>query len=140
MFGTSFRKRDTVRAGVSFVLENSMATDWAAAFYESVHWKKTREAFRQYKRGLCEECLKKGIISAGTDVHHIKPLTINNVHDPKVALSWNNLELLCSSCHHRLHEEMREKAQTERKHLRFTVDKNGNVTVKDDRNILREGK
>ncbi len=119
-----------------------MASDWAQKFYESVHWKKTREAFRQYKRGLCEECLKKGIITAGTEVHHIKPLTINNVHNPNISLSWINLELLCSECHHSLHESMHNSIPKERKHRRFIVDEKGNVQTRDDARLLRtaEGK
>lgn len=114
-----------------------MASEWASRFYESVHWKKTREAFRQYKRGLCEECLKKGIITAGTEVHHIKPLTINNVHNPKIALNWSNLELLCEECHHTLHNEMREATPKGHQHRRFSVDENGNVISKEDKSLPR---
>lgn len=115
-----------------------MASDWAAKFYESVHWKKTRESFRQYKRGLCEECLKQGIVRAGTEVHHIIPLTISNVHNPNISLSWKNLELLCTDCHHAIHEAMHDAQPKERKHRRYIVDAEGNIKTRDDSRILRD--
>lgn len=104
-----------------------MSTEWASAFYSSTHWKKCREGFIAYKRGLCEECLKKGIIKAGTQVHHKIPLTPNNIRDPNVTLSWKNLEMVCDECHSHIHEELKRKASGKRKHRRYEVNKDGTI-------------
>ena len=74
------------------------------AFYVSWTWRKCRKAFANSKGNLCERCLKRGIIEAGSkdrplEVHHKVRLTAENVTDPKVALNWDNLELLCKTCH-----------------------------------------
>ena len=68
-------------------------------FYVSWKWRKCRKAFAASKGNLCEKCLARGIIEAGSknrplEVHHKVPLTADNVNDPKVALSWDNLQLL----------------------------------------------
>ena len=63
-------------------------------FYQSSAWKKARKAFVALKRGLCNKCGK-----AGWEVHHVIPLTINNYSDPDIAINFDNLELLCTSCH-----------------------------------------
>ena len=73
-------------------------------FYTSWTWRKCRKAFAESKRNLCERCLKRGIIEPGSkarplEVHHKVQLTAENVTDPKVALNWSNLELLCKTCH-----------------------------------------
>jgi 5-methylcytosine-specific restriction endonuclease McrA len=36
-------------------------------------------------------------------VHHKKHLTPGNIHDPAIALDWNNLEALCIDCHNKEH-------------------------------------
>ena len=63
-------------------------------FYQSAVWKRTRKAFIQSKRGICEECEK-----SGWEVHHKIPLTLLNYKDSNISLSFDNLELLCTSCH-----------------------------------------
>mgnify|MGYP002522554509 CR=1 FL=1 len=65
------------------------------AFYVSQAWADCRSAYRKSVGGLCEQCLKAGIIKAGVDVHHKRKLTAENVNDPAVSLNWDNLELLC---------------------------------------------
>ena len=81
-------------------------------FYTSWKWRTCRTSFAKSKGNLCERCLKRGIIEAGSkdrplEVHHKIPLTPDNVTDPKVALNWENLELLCKSCH----DEERERRE-----------------------------
>ena len=76
---------------------------WAEAFYKSRQWKDTREAYARSKRWLCEDCLKKGRITAGEIVHHIKPLTPDSIQSPEISLSWNNLKLVCRECHAKEH-------------------------------------
>ena len=74
---------------------------------------------------LCERCLKRGIIETGSkdrplEVHHKIPLTAENLKDPKVALNWDNLELLCKTCH---------DTERDKKPKRWTIDASGRVTV-----------
>ena len=95
------------------------------SFYTSWIWRKCRKAFAESKGNLCERCMKRGIIEAGSkdrplEVHHKIPLTADNVTDPNVALAWSNLELLCKSCH----DEERE-----RKAKRWRIGPDGKVLV-----------
>lgn len=112
-----------------------MATEWATRFYTTIHWIRCRDGYRKYRRGLCEECLKKGIIKAGTEVHHKIPLTIDNVRDPNIALNWDNLSLLCPECHQEIHRQLRENG--EQMHRRFKVDGNGKVILREDADRLK---
>lgn len=76
-----------------------MAREFAKKFYNSKEWKKCREAYRNNtKDKLCERCGEPG-----DEVHHIIYLTPNNINDPYITLSWDNLELLCQSCHSKEH-------------------------------------
>lgn len=103
-----------------------MAAEWARLFYNSPSWKKTREAYKSYRRGLCERCLENGIVRAGVEVHHIKPLTQKNINDPTITLAWDNLMLLCTQCHDEVHHRKRDV----RTHKRFIVRQDGSVVVK----------
>lgn len=76
-----------------------MSAPFAAAFYGSTAWKAARKAYWQKRGGLCERCLAKGIIQPGEHVHHKIELTPANVNNPRIALSADNLELLCRACH-----------------------------------------
>ena len=78
---------------------NTMAQDYARAFYSSAAWLKCRAAFIKYKRGLCERCLARGLYVPGDTVHHIVHITPDNIGDPSVTLSFDNLRLLCRDCH-----------------------------------------
>ena len=77
--------------------------EYAAAFYHSTAWQKCREAYISKVGGLCEDCLKQGKIKAGLIVHHIKPITPENITDPNVTLSFKNLRLVCQDCHAKEH-------------------------------------
>lgn len=68
-------------------------------FYNSIAWRKCRDAYSQSVNGLCEICLSKGKLTVGQEVHHKIPLTLDNVNDPNIALNWDNLQLLCFECH-----------------------------------------
>ena len=78
-------------------------------FYSGPAWKACRKAFIKSRNGLCERCAARGIISAGTEVHHKVRLTPQNVRDPSVALSWSNLELLCEDCHKKEHGKQEKR-------------------------------
>lgn len=111
-----------------------MSTEWASQFYRTNAWDRCRVAYRSYRRGLCERCLKRGIVTPGTEVHHIIPLTPKNINNPNITLSWKNLMLLCTSCHDEVHAEMQKKQR--KSHVRFEVGKDGEIIPR--RNDRRE--
>ena len=94
-----------------------MARDFSKKFYNSKEWAKCREAFKQSKHGICERC---GM--PGEEVHHKIYLTPDNINNPYITLNWDNLELLCSSCHSKEHMS---KYDVVRDDVMF--DKNGNL-------------
>ena len=84
-----------------------MAKDFAKQFYSSKQWQTTREAYAKSKRYLCENCLRNGIITTGEIVHHITPVTPDNIEDASITLNESNLELLCRKCHGATHGSRR---------------------------------
>lgn len=80
-----------------------MHEQFANQFYSSIAWRRCRTAYKRSKGGLCERCLARGLIRPGTEVHHKHRLSPENINDPSVTLSWDNLELLCGECHDREH-------------------------------------
>lgn len=95
--------------------------DYAKTFYKSQAWKQTQAAYKKAAGGLCERCQKCGLIVPGVIVHHRIHLTPDNIHDPDIALSWANLELLCRECHGKEHGNER----------RYHVDAIGRITAID---------
>jgi len=94
-------------------------------FYTTWTWRKCRKAFAESKGNLCERCLKRGIIEPGSkdrplEVHHKVPLTAENVTNPKVTLNWENLELLCKTCHDQ---------EQERRQKRWRIAPDGSVMI-----------
>lgn len=73
--------------------------EFARAFYFSQAWIRTRNAYVKSVGGLCEDCLARGIVRAGEIVHHITPLTPENINDTDVTLNPANLRLVCRDCH-----------------------------------------
>ena len=59
--------------------------------------------------GLCENCLKKGIYKPGVIVHHIDPITPENITNPNITLNFSNLELLCRECHEHQHDKRKRR-------------------------------
>lgn len=101
-----------------------MARDFAWAFYHSLPWKNTRKAYYDSVPGhLCEKCLKRGRYTPGQIVHHKVHLTPENIDDPEIALSFDNLELVCRKCHALEHPEIYGEAPT----MRVVFDENGDV-------------
>ena len=75
------------------------------SFYTSDVWIKCREGYARSVGGLCERCRDRGIIRAGEIVHHKKHITPDNINDPRITLSWDNLMLLCRECHGEIHKK-----------------------------------
>lgn len=71
-----------------------MAKDFSKVFYNSKPWRVCRNAYLNHVFGICEKC--GGV---GEEVHHIIALTPANINDSNITLNWNNLMLLCRSCH-----------------------------------------
>ena len=78
-----------------------MAKDFAKAFYNSKAWKACRASYIAKRcmidGGMCESCNTE----LGFIVHHIEPLTAENVGNPDVALNHDNLRYECKACHDR---------------------------------------
>lgn len=68
--------------------------DFARKFYLSKAWRETRDYIFKRDMGLCVRCGKPGAI-----VHHKTHLTPQNIDNPSITLSEDNLELLCRECH-----------------------------------------
>jgi len=95
--------------------------EWAKPFYKSKAWQDCREAYFVFRHGLCERCGRPGLI-----VHHRIYLTPQNINDPNITLSFENLELLCSSCHNNEHHGTDATADG------LTFDENGDLIIKGD--------
>lgn len=93
---------------------------YAERFYKGKAWQATREAYSKSKGYLCENCLEHGVVTAGEIVHHIRPITRENIDNPEITLSWDNLRLLCRPCHEQAHRQ---------KPRRYKIDELGRVTI-----------
>jgi hypothetical protein len=68
-------------------------------FYNSKAWKDCQKAYKAFRLGICERCGS----ADGTEVHHKIKLNENNINDVNISLNFNNLELLCKTCHAQHH-------------------------------------
>ena len=89
-----------------------MAKEFSDWFYHTQAWQKTRAAFIKYCGGYCQRCVaeyKAGLrdlkdVQPIQIVHHRIYLMPENINDPKVSLSFDNLEGLCAEHHNREHK------------------------------------
>lgn len=81
-----------------------MAKPFARKFYSSKRWQDCRNEYAKSVHHLCENCLKQGIYRPGEIVHHKIELDPITIEKPEIALSFDNLELLCRDCHAARHE------------------------------------
>ena len=102
------------------------------AFYNSPAWKSAREAAWKKAGGLCQMCLKKGLIVPAEIVHHIVWLNGTNCRNPKISLNPDLLLPVCRRCHEEIHHEANAAAKHRKYVKRYTVDADGNVTAKPD--------
>lgn len=94
---------------------------WAESFYKSAAWKHLRDLAMSRDAGLCVDCLKAGRVTPAEEVHHIKPITRENITDPSITLNLDNLVSVCRECH-----KTRHSARTRR----YIVDELGRVTLR----------
>ena len=92
--------------------------DYAERFYKSRKWQKVRQYVWTRDKGLCQNCLKNGLIKGGDTVHHIIEINPENITNEEISLNPDNLVTLCRDCHAAMH----------RKQKRWTVDELGRVS------------
>ena len=78
-----------------------MARDFAKRFYNSKAWKLCRKSFIALRisvdGGMCQHCR----VELGYICDHIEELTPDNIDDPDISLSHDNLQYLCLVCHNK---------------------------------------
>lgn len=111
-----------------------MARDFALSFYRGQPWRRTRDAYMRLGHGLCEECLKEGVYTPAVIVHHKIHLSPENIDDPDITLSFDNLERVCNLCHAKLHPEIYDMDDDT---MGTEFDQDGNV-LRDRRDAFRE--
>ena len=81
-----------------------------AEIYNSREWKELRIAKLRSTNGLCEECMKEGIVTPARCVHHVVPIETARTKDEMRRLAIDcglqGLKSLCFACHARIHKEL----------------------------------
>ena len=81
-----------------------------AEIYNSREWRELRISKLRSTNGLCEECLKQGIVTSARCVHHIVPIKTARTKDEMKRLAIDcglqGLKSLCFACHARIHKEL----------------------------------
>lgn len=79
-----------------------------AEIYNSREWRELRIAKLRSTNGLCEECMKEGIVTSARCVHHVVPIESARTKEEmkRLAFDVNNLRALCFACHARIHKEL----------------------------------
>lgn len=99
-----------------------MAKAFAKGFYNSKAWRNCREAYIKHREaidgGMCETCHEV----PGYIVHHEEELTPENINNPDVALSFDNLKYDCHVCHNK--ENKKEEVEGL---VKVDFDEDGNV-------------
>ena len=108
----------------------AMAKSFSYRFYHSRDWEQARELALQRDAYLCQHCLKAGVTTPATMVHHIIELTPANITDPNIATDPRNLVSLCDLCHKKVHGWARQGST--RQGLSF--DEDGNLISLSDEN------
>lgn len=70
------------------------------SFYKSSAWQRLRRLAYERDNGLCQRCLKAGILKRADVVHHIVEIKV----DWSKRLELSNLESLCHTCHNTIHK------------------------------------
>lgn len=116
-----------------------MSKEFSKSFYRSKEWQKVRAYCLMRDKYLCQRCGKPA-----EEVHHIKPLTPENIMDVRVSLNPANLTSLCRECHFLAHKWDQAEGRA-RKHgtdalPEIVFDENGNAVLSprsQDHNLLQ---
>ncbi len=73
-------------------------------FYTSTIWLKTRAKALSRDNGLCQHCLRGGVVTLADMVHHIIGIKVNW----SLRLVLSNLISLCNGCHQREERRIRQ--------------------------------
>lgn len=83
---------------------NKQYEDWRnkhmseyVSFYRSKEWRKLRTSVIREQQYLCQDCLDKGIIKIGEELHHI--ISTRTEEGWKKRLDRDGLRFLCRDCH-----------------------------------------
>ncbi len=78
-----------------------------ATIYNSREWKELRALKIRSTNGLCEECMKEGIVTAANIVHHKHPIEdSHSMQEMKHwAFMWENLLVVCQAHHAKIHRD-----------------------------------
>lgn len=90
-------------------------------FYSTTAWANCRESYLKSVGGLCEMCKEKGLITPAEIVHHKTHITAENIDDPNITLSYDNLLAVCRKHHGELHGTPR----------RYTIGEDGTIYPRD---------
>lgn len=93
------------------------ARNFARKFYSSKAWEKKSKTYRK-NHPLCVRCLKKGLYTRSTCVHHKIHISEDNFRDPQILFGDANLEALCDDCHAKEHSKHK---------VEFEYDENGTL-------------
>ena len=105
-----------------------MSKGFSYRFYHSGEWARARQLALDRDSSLCQHCLKQGIVTPATMVHHIIELKPSNIGDPNISTNLDNLISLCDLCHKKVHGWARQGSA--RQGLAFDAD--GNLISLDD--------
>ena len=102
-----------------------MARDFAKPFYDSKEWKATREYVLMRDKYLCQVCG-----APAEEVHHKEHLSPENIGDPRVTMSPDNLVSLCRACHFEQHRGEHGSGREKEEAYPYTFDENGKLVRK----------
>ena len=115
--------------------------------YASKRWKELRIAKLRSTNGLCEECMKQGIVTSARCVHHVVPIETARTKDEMRRLALDcglqGLKALCFDCHARIHKELGSntakivKARAEARQDRWADNIMSKFTIKKEDNGIQ---
>ena len=114
--------------------------------YNSREWKELRIAKLRSTNGLCEECMKQGIVTSAHAVHHRHPIeeSTSKAEMRKWAFMWENLVSVCDACHAKIHKEQGKgtkalaKQRAEQRHERWKDNLMSKFVINDNQGTDRE--
>ena len=77
---------------------------------------------------LCRKCGKPA-----TEVHHIIHLSPENINDPSITMSLDNLICLCRDCHFEEHKGEHGHGRKTEQEYEYTFDENGMLVKKENK-------